>query len=275
MLTTSVLRANGKGKDHTSSSTTTAKRKSNGKTNGHQESDINAPAYTNEPEYKAAVVEGKAIVATISSKQWALGDLADKVVEKNYGENALEQFAEDINFDGRYTTLDGYRRVCRAFPKNLGRPRFFASAQVLASHPDRAKIVKRNAEISEREAREIMRGSNQKRNRDKQKGNGDKDTTGWFNDQVEHVNAVINELNQVMENCSPAQHDRLHTLEPTLLLEASQQLTEKAAEFKNWVETPLEKAADAQQGRVEITSAPKPARRARRVVPLDPAQPGA
>src|SRR5262249_11536586 len=100
MLTTSVPRANGKGKDHTSTATTTtAKRKSNGKTIGHQEFDISVPAYTNEPGYKALVVEGKALVATISSKQWVLGDLADKVVAKNYGENALEQFAEDINFD--------------------------------------------------------------------------------------------------------------------------------------------------------------------------------
>jgi hypothetical protein len=78
-----------------------------------------------------------------------------------------------------------------------------------------------------------------------------------------------------MKNCSPEQHDRLHILEPTLLLEAAQKLTEKAAEFKNWVETPFEKAADAQQRRVVITPAPKSARRARRVVALDPVQPGA
>jgi hypothetical protein len=135
-----------------------------------------APAYTNEPEYKAAVVEGLAIVADIASKQWRLGDLADKVVEKNYGENALERFAEDINFDGLYTTLDGYRRVCRAFPKNLGRPRFFAAAQVLAPHPDRAEIVKGNPAISEREARDLTRAYRDKQeqnNDDKNKPGGD------------------------------------------------------------------------------------------------------
>jgi hypothetical protein len=43
---------------------------------------------TNEAEYQAAVKEGKAIVASVSNKQWALGDLALKV-EKKYGENRL------------------------------------------------------------------------------------------------------------------------------------------------------------------------------------------
>jgi hypothetical protein len=105
--------------------------------------------------YLAAVEEGKAIVATISGKQWALGDLADTVVTK-YGEARLEQFAEDINFDGVYTTLERYRTVCRAFPKTRGRPRYFASAQVLAPYTQRFEIVERNPDISEREARAIL-----------------------------------------------------------------------------------------------------------------------
>ena len=95
-------------------------------------------------EYEALVEEGLAITDIVSSKQWAYGDLADKV-EKAYGENRLEQFAEDINFAGVYTTLDGYRRVCRAFPKTMGRPRFFASAQVLAAYPEPSALKLSNA----------------------------------------------------------------------------------------------------------------------------------
>jgi len=71
---------------------------------------------TNEMEYLAAVEEGKAIIADVSGKQWALGDLALKV-EKKYGENRLERFAEDINFPGAACTLGRYRPVCVAFPK--------------------------------------------------------------------------------------------------------------------------------------------------------------
>jgi hypothetical protein len=108
-----------------------------------------------EAVYRAAVEEGKQIVAQVSNRQWRLGDLADTVVTV-YNENKLEQFAEDINFDGVYTTLERYRTVCRAFPKSRGRPRYFASAQVLAPHPERFAIVEWYPEISEREARAKM-----------------------------------------------------------------------------------------------------------------------
>jgi hypothetical protein len=109
-----------------------------------------------EAQYLATVKEGKAIVASISGKQWALGDLADKV-ETQYGKNRLAQFAEDINFDGAVSTLERCRDVCRACPDGRGRPRYFASAQLLATHPDRFEIVKGNPDISQAEAREITR----------------------------------------------------------------------------------------------------------------------
>ena len=111
---------------------------------------------TNEAEYLAAVKEGKAICATMSGKQWALGDLATQVA-KVYGENRLERFAEDINFPGAACTLGRYRSVCLAFPKTGGRPRFFASAQILQRHDDGIQIVTANPNISVREARELMR----------------------------------------------------------------------------------------------------------------------
>src|SRR2546430_2251640 len=118
--------------------------------------DTNASAETDETAYQAAVEEGKAITASMSGKQWALGDLAD-TVGKVYGEDRVARFAEEINFAGEVCTLRRYRDVCRAFPKMRGRPRFFASAQLLAALPDRFAIVERNPEISKAEAREIRR----------------------------------------------------------------------------------------------------------------------
>ena len=49
-----------------------------------------------------------------------------------------------------------------------------------------------------------------------------RDTKGWFNNQVERVNAVIDELNKIMENCTLEQRNLLTDLEPTLLFEAFQ-----------------------------------------------------
>jgi hypothetical protein len=89
---------------------------------------------------------------------------------------------------------------------------------------------------------------------------------GWFNNQVAAVNAVTNELNKIMENCTPKQRSLLGTLEPTLLLDASQSLEKKSAEFVDWVDTPLEKAADALSSRVVVTPSPKRSRRASKPV---------
>jgi len=111
---------------------------------------------TNEAEYLAAVERCKAICASMSQKQWILGDEADAVTQK-WGEYKLEEFAKAINFHGAACTLGRYRDVCRAFPKNRGRPRFFASAQILATHDDRFAIIERNPAISKAEAREEMR----------------------------------------------------------------------------------------------------------------------
>ena len=95
---------------------------------------------------------------------------------------------------------------------------------------------------------------------------------GWYRNQVTAVNEVTNELNKIMEKCDPEQRKQLATLDPTLLLDASQSLEKKAAEFVDFVDTPLEQAADEliQQDRVVVTPAPKRTRRASK-----PVQPGA
>ncbi len=117
--------------------------------------DTSAPAYTNEPAYKAAVERCKAASAEITRQQWVHGDEADAVTQK-WGEKSLEQFADDINYHGAPCTLGRCRDVCRAWPKNRARARFFSSAKILATHPHRWEIVERKPDISKAEAREIM-----------------------------------------------------------------------------------------------------------------------
>jgi hypothetical protein len=86
---------------------------------------------------------------------------------------------------------------------------------------------------------------------------------GWYSNQVGAVNAVTNELNKIMEECDHEQRKQLATLDPNLLLDAAQNLEKKAAKFADWVDTPLEEAADALiQKRSVVTPAPKRTRRA-------------
>jgi hypothetical protein len=124
--------------------------------NGHAPADaVTSTIAPTDINYDDAVRKGKAIVASLSGKQWELGDLTAQV-EKAYGENRLEQFAVDINFPGAACTLSRYRSVCVAFPKTGGRPLFFGSAQKLQTHPDRHQIVRDNPEITKREAIALM-----------------------------------------------------------------------------------------------------------------------
>jgi hypothetical protein len=92
-----------------------------------------------------------------------------------------------------------------------------------------------------------------------------RDIKRWFNDQVVAVNDVINELNEVMANCTPEQHELLNfESEPHLLSEASQNLAKKCAKFEAFVCNSWEEAAAerTREARVRITRAPRPARRA-------------
>jgi hypothetical protein len=129
---------------------------------------------SDEIAYDEAVRRGKEIIATVSGKQWELGDLATQVTKK-WGENRLEQFAKDINFSGAPCTLGRYRSVCLAFPKTGGRPLFFGSAQKLQKHPDRIKIVTENPDLSKAEAIELMRKWRAEQNGTAGQGDEDED----------------------------------------------------------------------------------------------------
>jgi hypothetical protein len=238
-----------------------------------------------EAEYQAIVEEGKAITADMSGKQWTLGDLADKV-EKAYGENRLEQFAEDIRFDGDFRSLGRYRNICRAFPKTRGRPRFFATAQALATHPERFEIVERNPDIGVREAQELMlklsaedefkaeEGSAPKQKAAPSKVKGAKKTTGgeqprewlkdskrWVNNRLVLANNIANEVNEIVKDCTSEQHYGLAlAAEQEGLVETLRKASDALAELADWLEDkPKEKEANKQKQ--------KPARAATSVQP--------
>jgi hypothetical protein len=74
-----------------------------------------APTDADDTKYLETVAEGKAIVASISGKQWELGDLAAQVVTA-YGENSLVRYTLDISRLGQHAgTMP--RRVSRISKK--------------------------------------------------------------------------------------------------------------------------------------------------------------
>jgi hypothetical protein len=99
------------------------------------------------------VEEGKRLVAGLDAGQMRLGEIADRL-EPKYGESTLARYAQAIGTN--VNTLQNYRSVygtwhedskVTVFPK-------FSVAKALVKHPDRAKIVENQPEITEREAKE-------------------------------------------------------------------------------------------------------------------------
>ena len=102
--------------------------------------------------------EGKELVHRLDSewRQFRLGELAHRV-KPVYGEGTLRKYAEAIGI--ALCTLDRYRTVYRAWAPILapGRKLSYAVARALASHPDRAEIIRENPEITKRNAEELAR----------------------------------------------------------------------------------------------------------------------
>jgi hypothetical protein len=157
--------------------------------------------------YADAVRKGKDANAVITSKQWILGDLTADVT-KVYGENRLERYAKDINFAGSPCTLGRNRSVCAAFPKTGARPRFFASAKILAPHPDRIAIVERNPTISKAEAHELM-----SKWRAEQNGTAAPTEVDEIDDDLEEVDTDQEEMDT--EPTATAETDTESTAAPT------------------------------------------------------------
>jgi hypothetical protein len=253
------------------------KKSTQAKTNGGVPADTSTQAEV--IPFDKAVSEGKEIVARINTRHedterdhFRLGEIADKV-ETKYKDRTQARLATELGISP--SCLKRYCSVYRAWKGiNIGAPGpqcvSYSVRRELATHPEREEIVRANPNITKRQAQQEMRKLKGADKEQKKGATGDqepewaRDTRGWLNKQVVAINAVTDEVNKVMENCTSEQRRLLADLDPTLLLDASQSLEKKAAKFFDWVNTPLEEAANAliQQGRVVTTPAPKRRRRA-------------
>lgn len=103
--------------------------------------------------YENLVEQGCQLVDKQQNMNWDIGELATKVV-KDYGEDKLQQYADDIGKS--CNRLQQLRWAVECWPQKIGRP-YFWTAYVLGTHPDRYKIVADNPKITKREAIELMR----------------------------------------------------------------------------------------------------------------------
>src|SRR6516165_10066583 len=121
---------------------------------------VDTSAPTDTIPYDKAVREGQAILAKIDDAergQLRLGELAHKL-EKKYGDRTLAKFAAEIGV--AKCTLDRYQTVYRAWEGKLAPGPISTSYAVLRelqTHPDRAQIIRKNPNLTKREAHERMR----------------------------------------------------------------------------------------------------------------------
>ena len=96
------------------------------------------------------------LVQRIGTKSDAPGQIADEL-EPKYGDSTLARYAQELNINAN--TLQNYRSVYRTWHEDPRAKEFpkFSVAKALVRHPDRAKIVEANPQITEREAQEKAR----------------------------------------------------------------------------------------------------------------------
>ena len=103
--------------------------------------------------WDSAVEEGKQLAKNVEQGKMRLGQIADEL-EPKYGDSTLARYAQEIGIN--VNTLQNYRSVFRTWsedPRVKEVPKF-SVAKALVNHPDRAKIVEHNPDITEREAKE-------------------------------------------------------------------------------------------------------------------------
>jgi hypothetical protein len=102
-----------------------------------------------------AVKEGIELVKDTEYNQWRLGRIACEL-EPIYKESTLAQYAQAIGIN--QNTLQNYRPVYRTWNEDSNRTNptitKFSIVKALVAHPDRAKIVEENQELTEKEAKE-------------------------------------------------------------------------------------------------------------------------
>jgi len=142
------------------------------------------------PDYVAMVAEAKQIDQTADAGQMRLAQIAAQVQTK-YGEETLKQFAKDTGI--ALCTLQRRRSVWRAWEKiQATPPKLYSVAEALQAHPDRANIIKREPNITTRDARKRMRKWKEEQQPKAAKGGWtEKEFQRWFNDWVERGSKAI------------------------------------------------------------------------------------
>jgi hypothetical protein len=168
--------------------------------------------------WKNAVTEGRAIVAELDHhvaeldhQWWRLAQLADRV-RTSYGEDNLNKFAAEIGavpctLGRRLSTYRAWKEIQAAPPKS------YAVAQALQAHPDRAKIIMANPEITTAEARELMRDLKV----ENEGQTGTLETKRWFKSLVGLAEDIVGQAN--LSAMTPEKRQNLiEVIEPKLLV---------------------------------------------------------
>jgi len=183
--------------------------------------DANAPTDTiSFIKYDVAVREGKEIIANEKRGQMRLGELADKL-EPKYADRTLAKFAAEIGIAA--CTLERHRSVYRAWKENPAPgPVSYAVLRALQDHPDRADIVKNNPDLTQAEARKLMRPyrgeDSGKQDKEEQETDWDKHNRRWFKNLVALAHDATSAA-EVALDCTPEkQRELLKAVEPGLVM---------------------------------------------------------
>jgi hypothetical protein len=122
-----------------------------------------APHIGKDPKWNDYVKRGKELVKQHDNIQWELGDLVLREVQKDYGEDALGVYAEEIGINA--STLKNYRSAALAWPQK-DRRRSFSVCSELNAHPQREQVLEKleqKDKATKAEAREAMKKYNEKK----------------------------------------------------------------------------------------------------------------
>jgi hypothetical protein len=226
-----------------------ATNKSNGK-NGS--ADTSGP--TDIIPYDKAVREGQEIVLEIEVAergQLRLGELAHKL-EKKYGDRTLAKFAAEIGV--AKCTLDRYQTVYRAWEGKLAPGPISTSYAVLrelATHPDREQIIRKNPNLTKREALALRRKDAKQKQQKEEEDEWDewlKHNRKWFKELVAVAHRVVNVAGGIdLDECTPEQLENLkRAVEPTALMSvlgAGRRLSRVAKRLAELLGVDLEEAS--------------------------------
>ena len=177
---------------------------------------------TSERVYQDAVLEGKEILKQIDAAergQLRLGELAAKL-ETVYGDRTLAKFAVDLGI--AKCTLARYRDVYRAW-RDISAPGresvSYAVLRELATHPDREEIIRKDPNITKREAHDQMRKlKGTAKEKQEQEEEWLKHNHKWFKDLVALANEA-SRMADVTDQCTSEQLDNLlQAVDPDLLM---------------------------------------------------------